>query len=61
MHRYAIPWNARYEQPDGSTIVNDPTRQLRLRLGPDKKSVTLVDSPDVGWADALEAALPPAS
>ncbi len=61
LHRYAIPWNARYEQPDGSTIVNDPTRQLRLRLGPDKKSVTLVDSPDAGWADALEAALPPSS
>ncbi len=57
LHRHAIPWNARYAQPDGSTIVNDPTRQLRLRLGPDKKSVTLVDSPDEKWADALEATL----
>jgi hypothetical protein len=57
LHRYAIPWNARYEQPDGSTIVNDPNRQLRLRLGPDKKSVVLVDSPDAAWADALEATL----
>lgn len=57
LHRYAIPWNARYEQPDGSTVVNDPARQIRLRLGPDKKSVLLVDSPDAGWADAMEAAL----
>lgn len=57
LHRYAIPWNSRYEQPDGSTLVNDPARHLRLRLGPDKKSVTLVDSPDAAWADALEASL----
>jgi len=32
LHRYAIPWNARYELPDGSTVVSDPARQLRLRL-----------------------------
>jgi hypothetical protein len=57
LHRYAIPWNARYELPDGGTLVSDPTRHLRLRLGPDKKSVVLVDSPDGGWADALEAGL----
>jgi|GEM_PF-1284380 len=59
LHRYAIPWNARYEQPDGSTVVSDPARQLRLRLGSDKKSVTLVDSPDQAWADALEEVLVP--
>ncbi|MFN0129357.1 MAG: hypothetical protein ACKV19_22045 [Verrucomicrobiales bacterium] len=57
LHRYAIPSNPRYELPDGSTVVDDPTRQIRLRLGPDKKSVTLVDSPEAAWADALEAVL----
>jgi hypothetical protein len=57
LHRYAIPWNARYEQPDGSTVVDDPARQIRLRLGADKKSVVLVDSPDAAWADAMEATL----
>ena len=40
-------------------MVSDPNRQLRLRLGPDKKSVVLVDSPDEAWADALEATLIP--
>jgi hypothetical protein len=59
LSRHAIPWNARYEQPDGSTVVDDPNRQLRLRLGPDKKSVTLVDSPEAAWADALESVLVP--
>jgi len=59
LHRYAIPWNARYEQADGSTVVSDPTRHVRLRLGPDKKSVTVVDSPDGAWADAMEATLTP--
>jgi len=57
LHRHAIPWNPRYEQPDGTVVVDDPTRQLRLRLGEDKKSVTLVDSPDAAWADAMEAVL----
>ena len=59
LNRHAIPWNARYEQPDGSTIVNDPNRVIRIRLGADKKSVTLVDSPEAAWADALEAGLAP--
>lgn len=59
LHRHAIPWNARYEQPDGSTLVSDPNRNIRIRLGADKKSVILIDSPDAAWADALEAGLAP--
>ena len=42
-------------------LEQPPEQAAALRLGPDKKSVTLVDSPDAGWADALEAALPPSS
>ena len=55
LHRYAIPFNKRYEQPDGSFVVNDPDRILRLRLTSDKLGVTVVDATEAAFADAIEA------
>lgn len=57
MGRYSIPWKKQFEQPDGSFIVNDPGRILRVRLSEDKKTVTVLDSPDEVFAEALEKKL----
>jgi len=54
LHRYSIPWNKRYQQPDGSFIVNDPYRVLRFRFTPDKKGVTIVNATRAEFADAIE-------
>jgi hypothetical protein len=55
LHRYAIPFNKRYERSDGEFIVDDPGRVIRLRLTPDKQGVTIIDATEAGFADAIEA------
>ena len=57
LHRYGIPFHQRYVQKDGSLVVNDPDRVLRLRRTPDKLGVTIVDATDAAFADAMEARL----
>ena len=57
LHRYAIPFHQRYVQKDGSLVVDDPDRVLRLRRTPDKLGVTIVDATDAAFADAMEARL----
>lgn len=52
--RYSIPWKKQFEQPDGSFVVNDPGRIIRLRLSDDKKAVTLLLATDEAFANALE-------
>lgn len=55
LHRYSIPPNPRYEQPDGSTLVDDPGRVIHILLGADKKTVNITDSPDAAFVGAMEA------
>ena len=54
LHRYTIPYNKRYEQPDGSFIVNDPYRILRFRLTPDQRGVTVVNAVQEAFANLAE-------
>ncbi len=55
LHRYGIPANPRYEQPDGGIVLNDPYRIIRIRLAADEKTVNIIDATDAAIADAMEA------
>ena len=56
MQRFSIPWKQEYDTAEGKFSVSDPRRIVRLSLGADGKTVTLLNATDPAFAAALETA-----
>lgn len=56
MQRFSIPWRKEYDAVPGQFSVDDPRRIIRLVLQPDGKTVTLANSTDPVFAEALQKA-----
>lgn len=56
MQRFSIPWRSQYDATPDQFSVNDPRRIIRLILNPATKTVTLQNSTDPTFAQALSQA-----
>ena len=54
MQRNTIPHQPEYDQPN-AFVMTDPHRAIRLRISPDKLTVTVVNATEGAMADALDA------